>query len=66
MLIELLDLHPQLDLTSQLTPSGENTNIVSIINLSIQLNTHKNVLIQMNKTTEKLHDEQLQNVIAKP
>jgi hypothetical protein len=66
LLIELLDLHPQLDLTSQLTPSGENTNIVSIINLSIQLNTHKNVLIQMNKTTEKLHDEQLQNVIAKP
>jgi hypothetical protein len=65
LLVELLDLHPQLDLTSQFTPSGENTNIVSITNLSIQLNMRKNVLIQMNKTMEKLHDEP-HNVISKP
>jgi hypothetical protein len=64
LLIELLDLHPQLDLTSQFTPSGENTNTLSITNLFIQLNMHKNVLIQMNKTMERLHDEELHNVIA--
>jgi hypothetical protein len=34
LLVEFLDLHPQLDLTCQFTPSGKNTNTVRITNLS--------------------------------